>query len=602
MKNLLTTLSVTLLVILFIGCTKTETLTGPRLQPLTQIINNNLRPGISLTALRNTKVSIDSIYTTLENGDNGVWAYDPLDTNSKDNIGTIIVTSDGKTLKRILSATDAIYASWFGLKGDGSDETTILQAAINASAGRTLILPTGTFFAKKINLVSNFNLTGNNSKLRNIQGDNTDNIFVSLWTLTNVEIYNIEIALNGIRGDIWAGTSAIQMQNCSNIHIHDCFIHDNTYVGIRLTGGNTHIKVNNNFIENTDTGVHANNDNSDLNIISNIISKGTSEGITIYGYNEQNIPFNFHIDSNIIQHKENSFGINISYAKMGSITHNTITNCLGGITLHDVVSVGKEGYYTTDMIIKNNAIKNSDFGIINIGDRTVVSDNRLENIQQDGINANNYPDDKIITKNVIISNNTIISPALAGGGRGGISVRNLANSSIDHNTITKCGNAFSLRFNGLCENLIISQNNFLDGTLQSTNTIYDNTILIANNIIYKTYFPMAYPINNEVKLNVSGNIYTTDTTYNTAPDYNGVYSDINTFNIRSSYSLSAGTVKKIVPSWIGRIIKLKSTNSFLLVQGNNINLRDGVNISVSNNNNVLLKYDGNNWNEISRTF
>lgn len=591
-----------LMAIVFANCTKKDTTTGPRTEPASTAATATLVPGLSLAALRNTKIIKDSTYITLENGANGRWVYDSSDIVSKDNVGIVLVTAEGKRLKRVLLANDPLQAVWFGLKGDGSDETDILQAAINASKGHTLVLPSGTFFSRKIGLVSDLVLVGNNTKLRNIQGESTDNIFISIWALSNVEIAGLEIALNGIRGDIWSGTSAIQMQNSTNIHIHDCFIHDNTYVAIRLTGGNSHILLNNNFIENTDTGIHANNMNTDINIISNIISKGTSEGITIYGYNEQNVPYNFLIDSNIINHKETSFGINIAYAKSGTIQHNTINYCAGGITLHDVVSVGNEGYYTTDMTIKNNAISNSGFGIVYVGDRTVVSNNQLTNIQQDGINVNNYPDESIITKNVTIANNTIISPALAGGGRGGISVKNLTNSTINNNAITKCGQSFSIRFNGNCDNLAISQNNLGDGMLESPNTVYDKSISITNNTLSKSYFPSAYPLNYTFKLTVSGNTYTTDTAYNTAPDDYGAYNDLNTFDIRSSYSLAAGVVKSIIPSWTGRTIQLNSTNSFLIRQGNNIRLRDGADVSVPQNNNISLQYDGTTWNEITRTF
>ena len=254
------------------------------------------------------------------------------------------------------------------------------------------------------------------------------------------------------------------------------------------------------------------------------------------------------------------------------------------------------------MSINNNAISNSGFGIIYIGDRTIVSNNQITNIQQDGINANNYADQSIISSNVTISNNTITSPALAGGGRGGISVKNLVNSSIDHNTIRKCGPAFSVRFNGSCDNLAISQNDLGDGILQSGNTAYDKRILVTNNTVSKTYFPTAYPLISEFKLNVSSNTYTSDTTYNTAPDDYGTYSELNTFNIRTAYYLAAGNVKSIVPSWKGRTIQLKSTNNFLITQGNDINLLNGTSVSVPQNNNISFQFDGAIWNEVARTF
>ncbi len=590
-----------LLAILFSYCSKKADIIVPEAAVNSELALQ-LNPGISIAQLRQKKVLPGVIYTTLENNFNGTWIYDPKDFSSADNTGTTVVTFEGKRVKRLLASTDVVYGAWFGFKGNGSDETATLQAAINASAGHKLMLPEGTFFARKIGLVSNLKLIGNNTKLRNIQGESTDNIFISLWALTNVEITGLEVALNGIRGDIWAGTAAIQIQNSSNIHIHHCFVHDNTYVGIRLTGGNDNIRVNNNFIENTDTGVHANNTNTNVNIISNIISKGTSEGITIYGYNEQNIPYNFLVDSNIIQYKLNSFGINIPYAKLGTITHNTVTNCLGGITLHDVVSVGEENHYTSDILINNNMIANCGFGIVYIGDRTTVTNNYLENIQQDGINVNNFDNPDIITTGVKISGNNIVHPAIAGGGRGGISVKNLINSTIDHNTISKCGNAFSVRFNGGCDNLTITENNMGDGMVQTTNTVFDKKVVISNNKLPQTYFPAVFPSNNVFKLEVSGNTYTSDTAFNTAPNDQGAYNDLNTYNVRTGYSLAAGTIRTLIPSWTGRIIKLKSTNSFAVKQGNNIRLKNGADTNVPQNQNISLKYDGSTWNEIARSY
>lgn len=603
MKNFLRKIFLFCVTVLFFGCSKELSYTSPQANPgspSSSPTSSILTPGLSIDQLRNSSIKNDSVYTTLENGFNGKWICDPADIVSPDNTGTVLVNIQGRRLKRILASKDSIYSTWFGLKGDGSDETLVLQSAINASAGRALVLGSGTFFSRKLYLVSNLVLIGNDSRLRNIQAETTDNIFIAVWNLSNVEIAGVEISLNGIRGDIWSGTAAIQIQNCSNVRIHNCFIHDNTYVAIRLTGGNSNIRINNNHIENTDTGIHANNTNTDVSITDNIISKGTSEGITIYGYNENNIPYNFVIQGNQITHKDNSFGINISYAKLGRIENNTITDCLGGITLHDVVSVGKENYYTTDMVIIKNTILNSGFGIVNIGDRTIVSDNKLENIQQDGINANNYPDESIITKDVTILRNTITGPALAGGGRGGISVRNLQNSVIDGNIISKCGQAFSIRFNGICDNLLITHNDLGDGKIESSNKIYDRNISVINNTLPTTYFP-ADP-SAKFKLVVSGNVYTTDTSYNTAPNDLGVYSDLNTFNVRTGYSLAAGVIKSLIPSWTGRIIQLKSTNQFSIKEGNNINLKGGTDVSVLQNNMISLQYDGNTWNEIARNF
>lgn len=57
----------------------------------------------------------DFFYTTDINQE-GTWRYDPDDTTSADNIGSILVTADGKRVKRIYEGV--FDARWFGAKGD----------------------------------------------------------------------------------------------------------------------------------------------------------------------------------------------------------------------------------------------------------------------------------------------------------------------------------------------------------------------------------------------------------------------------------------------------------------------------------------------------
>ena len=63
----------------------------------------------------------------------GVFQYDPTDTTSADNGGTIIVGADGRRWKRDFSG--AVNVKWFGAKGDwngidGTDDTGAIQAAL----------------------------------------------------------------------------------------------------------------------------------------------------------------------------------------------------------------------------------------------------------------------------------------------------------------------------------------------------------------------------------------------------------------------------------------------------------------------------------------
>jgi len=283
--------------------------------------------------------------------------------------------------------------------------------------------------------------------------------------VSNVDISGIELDLTGITGNIYDGTAALQMQGCSNIRIHSCYIHDNAYVGIRLTGGNTNIIVDHNFIKNTDTGVHCNNLNANVTIKNNTIYGGTSEGVTVYGYSQALQPYGFLIDSNSIVHKDGSFGINIPYARQCVISNNNIDSCWGGVLLHDVVSTGVEALYTSRVVINNNSIAAVGFGIEFVGDSTKITNNTISSIRQDGININNFTNASIYTTADTVSNNTIVSPGVSGGGRGGISFRNLTNSTISNNFITNCGAQFAIRIDGGCSNLIILGNK-QDGIIQ----------------------------------------------------------------------------------------------------------------------------------------
>lgn len=86
------------------------------------------------------------IYST-NNRLEGVWRYDPADTTSADDLGSIIVTADGKRLKRI---TDGhVMLEWFGAVPDGvsgaSLAITQLFSYLTANGGGVLQLKKGYF-------------------------------------------------------------------------------------------------------------------------------------------------------------------------------------------------------------------------------------------------------------------------------------------------------------------------------------------------------------------------------------------------------------------------------------------------------------------------
>lgn len=82
----------------------------------------------------------DVVYYVTDPGQEGFFSYDPLDSASADNTGTVLVSGGGARFKRHLS--DVLSAAWFGTNGDGvTENTAAFQAALYAAAGKTLYIP-----------------------------------------------------------------------------------------------------------------------------------------------------------------------------------------------------------------------------------------------------------------------------------------------------------------------------------------------------------------------------------------------------------------------------------------------------------------------------
>lgn len=118
--------------------------------------SKNLRVVDSIAGLRTlskssfTRAFVAGYYAAGDGGGGAYW-YDSSDVATADNGGTIIVASDGARWKLIHTGT--VYAEQFGALGnDAFNNTARLQAAINASIGKTLLLGDGIF---RINNVLN---------------------------------------------------------------------------------------------------------------------------------------------------------------------------------------------------------------------------------------------------------------------------------------------------------------------------------------------------------------------------------------------------------------------------------------------------------------
>lgn len=104
----------------------------------------------------------------------GVFQYDPTDTTSADNGGTIIVGADGRRWKRQYDG--GVRVKWFNAKGYGdTDDTDALQAAIDATdIGGTMYLFNGVFkTSKELLFTKSITIVGEDARLGNIVDPNT---------------------------------------------------------------------------------------------------------------------------------------------------------------------------------------------------------------------------------------------------------------------------------------------------------------------------------------------------------------------------------------------------------------------------------------------
>lgn len=124
---------------------------GPSRRNLRDLLNSDLVVSVTLAELRSMETpEMDDVYYVSDPGKEGAFYYDPADSVSADNTGTIVVSSYGARFKRFL-ADKEVNVSWFGAVGDGvMDDAPAIQGALNAippEGGVLIIPPTASFYA-----------------------------------------------------------------------------------------------------------------------------------------------------------------------------------------------------------------------------------------------------------------------------------------------------------------------------------------------------------------------------------------------------------------------------------------------------------------------
>lgn len=203
----------------------------------------------------------DYIYYVRDPGKEGTFFFDPTDTVTAANTGTVIVSTAGNRFKRIIK--DEINVTWFGAVGDGvTDDTDAFHQALDhiRSTGGTVLVPKGTFLLKQaLRLTDNMNLRGLyvQSKLAFELTGNTDMTtgVLVLGSDLVVEGLNIDVKLtstvHGLRGNNVSVGEYVSSsyKNLHNIVIRNMWLtrQDTGYINnaVAISGDAHHIWIEN---------------------------------------------------------------------------------------------------------------------------------------------------------------------------------------------------------------------------------------------------------------------------------------------------------------------------------------------------------------------
>lgn len=215
-----------------------------------------LQTTISEIRLLSGTLETNNFYTT-DLGQQGNWYYDSSDTTSLDNTGTILVTSDGKRIKRIYDGI--VNVKWFGTKGDGvTDDTINIQSVMNSSFGN-VYFPNGTYLVDYVNVYSDTIVnTANNvlfkQKPQALAGKRIMNILGSNVVIGNVNFEgNITTDIDEQNHAVFIISNATN-GNLSNIRIGDVSVSDirgdGLYVGSTAGYRSSAISIGNVVVDN----------------------------------------------------------------------------------------------------------------------------------------------------------------------------------------------------------------------------------------------------------------------------------------------------------------------------------------------------------------
>jgi hypothetical protein len=157
-------------------------------------------------------------YYTGADGGGGVFWYNPSDTTSADNGGTIIVDAAARRWYREIGGPLSVKS--FGAKGDGvTDDTAAVQAVLNT--GQTIYVTKGTYLVSSTLTCSNVGQV--------IFGNGDSSIFMTnsaASAIFTINANSVEISLVAFNSSVTrsSGSPYVVVGNNSFFHLHDFYM------------------------------------------------------------------------------------------------------------------------------------------------------------------------------------------------------------------------------------------------------------------------------------------------------------------------------------------------------------------------------------------
>jgi hypothetical protein len=319
------------------------------------------------------------LYFVRDEGQEGHFAYDPADTTSADNTGTILAAASGARFKRLM-ADDSVDVRWFGAKGDGTtDDTAAIRLAIGyVSAafpqGGILYFPNG-----KYRVTEGFSLTGQKVSFLGIKAeiflDNTSDTVTVLSFLGCSDFFVESLKISSSK------TSKLHSKQAFGIYLKDSGKFRLSKLDISYRTDAIHIHFCDNFtLEGNDVyflgeeGIRIGGSRN-WRVANNRIHHHNGDGILLKHAGNPEGMYNGEIIGNFLYDGVNTFGLASTIG--------------GGVTSNEEVS-GTAERNIHNLVISGNTFKNLRYGIgLSSITNFTISGNTIQHVKMAGIRMDN---------------------------------------------------------------------------------------------------------------------------------------------------------------------------------------------------------------------